>query len=145
MIKSGKQDGAKLVHGGERIGDTGYFIQPTVFIDVQDHMRFAREEIFGPVQQLFRFKDMNELIKRANDTNYGLAAAVFSRDLDKVNYLVQGIKAGTVWVNCFNAFSPQTPFGGFKDSGLGREMSQYGLQQYTEVKVVVQQIPQKNS
>lgn len=88
---------------------------------------------------------MNELVRRANDTNYGLAAAVFSRDLDKVNYLVQGIKAGSVWVNCYNAFSPQTPFGGYKDSGLGREMSEYGLQQYTEVKVVITKIPQKNS
>lgn len=88
---------------------------------------------------------MDEIIDRANDTNYGLAAAVFTKDIDKANYLVQGIKAGTVWVNCYNVFAPQSPFGGFKDSGFGKEMGEYGLQQYTEVKNIVTSIPRKIS
>lgn len=92
-----------------------------------------------------KFKNLDELIDRANNTNYGLAAAVMTKDIDKVNYLTQGIRAGTVWVNCYNVFGAQAPFGGFKDSGFGREMSEYGLQQYTEVKNIVVKVPQKNS
>lgn len=88
---------------------------------------------------------MDEIIDRANDTNYGLAAAVFSKDVDKINYITQGLKAGTVWVNCYNVFGAQMPFGGYKDSGFGREMSAYGIQQYTEVKTVVTSLLQKNS
>lgn len=92
-----------------------------------------------------KFKNLDEIIERSNNTNYGLAAAVISNDLDKVNYLVQGLRAGTVWVNCFNIFGAQQPFGGFKDSGHGREMSEYGIAQYTEVKNVTIKLPQKNS
>lgn len=92
-----------------------------------------------------RFKHLDEIIERANNTNYGLAAAVFSKDLDKVNYLVQGIRAGTVWVNTYNILGPQTPFGGFKDSGHGREMGEYGISQYTEVKSVITAMNRKNS
>lgn len=92
-----------------------------------------------------RFKDLDEIIERANNTNYGLAAAVFSKDINRVNYLVQGLRAGTVWVNTYNILGPQTPFGGYKDSGHGREMSEYGLRQYTEVKSVITAIPRKNS
>lgn len=88
---------------------------------------------------------MEELIERANNTNYGLAAAVFSNDLDKVNYLTQGIKAGTVWVNCYNILGVQAPFGGYKESGFGRELGEYGLHQYTEVKTIIQTVFQKNS
>lgn len=102
-------------------------------------------QIFGPVQQLIRFKNLDEIIERANDTNYGLASAVFSKDVDKINYLIQGIKAGTVWVNCYNALPTQVPFGGYKDSGVGREMGEYGLQQYTEVKSIITYLPRKNS
>lgn len=145
MIEEGVKGGAKLLHGGERHGSEGYFVKPTVFADVEDHHVIAKEEIFGPVQQLMRFKDLDELIERANNTNYGLASAVFSRDIDKINYLVQGIKAGTVWVNTYNVLAAQSPFGGFKDSGHGREMGQYGINQYTEVKSVITAIPQKNS
>ncbi|KAJ8911198.1 hypothetical protein NQ315_004418 [Exocentrus adspersus] len=145
LIKDGVNDGAKLLVGGERHGNEGYFVKPTVFADVEDHHIIAKEEIFGPVQQLLRFKDLDELIERANNTNYGLASAIFSRDIDKINYLVQGIKAGTVWVNTYNVLSPQSPFGGYKDSGHGREMGQYGINQYTEVKCVITAIPQKNS
>ncbi|KAJ8985340.1 hypothetical protein NQ317_008371 [Molorchus minor] len=145
LIEQGTKDGARLVHGGDRHGEEGYYVKPTVFADVEDHHTIAKEEIFGPVQQLMRFKDLDELIDRANNTDYGLASAVFSKDIDKVNYIVQGIKAGTVWVNTYNVLSAQSPFGGFKDSGHGREMGQYGLSQYTEVKTVITSIPQKNS
>ncbi|XP_017786870.1 PREDICTED: aldehyde dehydrogenase, mitochondrial [Nicrophorus vespilloides] len=145
LIQSGVKDGASLLTGGQRFGDKGFFVEPTVMANVQDNHLIAREEIFGPVQQLFKFKNLDDIIERANDTNYGLAAAVFSKDMDKVNYLVQGIKAGTVWVNCYNVFGANVPFGGFKDSGHGREMSEYGLKQYTEVKAVVVAIPEKNS
>lgn len=94
---------------------------------------------------MIRFKDLNEVIERANNTDYGLAAAVFSKDIDKVNYLVQGIKAGTVWVNTYLASGTQVPFGGFKMSGFGRENGEYGLQNYTEVKSVIVKVNQKNS
>ncbi|CAH1113017.1 unnamed protein product [Psylliodes chrysocephalus] len=145
MIKEGEQQGAKLVHGGKRHGCEGYFIEPTVFANVQDDNIIARDEIFGPVQQILRFKDLDELIERANNTSYGLGSAVFSNDINKVNYITQGLRAGTVWVNCYNVFAAQSPFGGYKDSGFGRELSEYGLQQYTEVKAVVQAVPAKNS
>jgi len=145
LIDSGKKQGAKLVAGGSRHGDKGYFVQPTVFADVQDDMTIAKEEIFGPVQQILRFKKLDELIDRANKTDYGLAAAVFTKDIDKALHLVQGIRAGTVWVNCYNILGSQTPFGGFKMSGNGRELGEYGLQAYTEVKSVIVKIPQKNS
>ncbi|XP_065169832.1 aldehyde dehydrogenase, mitochondrial-like [Atheta coriaria] len=145
MIESGVKDGAQLGTGGQRFGDEGYFIQPTVFYNVKDEHKIAREEIFGPVQQLIKFKNLDEIIERANNTNYGLAAAVFSKDVDKINYLVQGLRAGTVWVNCYNIVGAQAPFGGFKDSGHGRENGEYGLRQYTEVKSVITAVPQKNS
>ncbi|KAK9879195.1 hypothetical protein WA026_004043 [Henosepilachna vigintioctopunctata] len=145
LIKAGERDGAKLLTGGKRHGDKGYFVQPTVFGDVEDSHVVAREEIFGPVQQLMKFKDLDEIIDRANSTNYGLAAAVFSKDIDTVNYLTQAIKAGTLWVNTYNAIVAQCPFGGYKDSGHGREMGEYGIKQYTEVKSVITAVHQKNS
>ncbi|KAK9879196.1 hypothetical protein WA026_004045 [Henosepilachna vigintioctopunctata] len=145
LVKAGVKDGAKLLTGGEQHGDKGYFVQPTVFCDVDDSNIIAREEIFGPVQQLMKFKHLDEIIERANNTNYGLAAAIFSNDIDKINYLTQGLKAGTVWVNTYNTFSAQLPFGGYKDSGHGRELGEYGIKQYTEVKSVITSIPQKNS
>uniref|UniRef100_A0A8D8URZ9 Aldehyde dehydrogenase, mitochondrial n=1 Tax=Cacopsylla melanoneura TaxID=428564 RepID=A0A8D8URZ9_9HEMI len=145
FIESGKSQGAHLVAGGGRAGDKGYFVQPTVFANVRDDMKIAREEIFGPVQQLIRFSSIEEVIERANNTDYGLAAAVFTKDLDKTNYVTQGLRAGTVWVNCYNVLEIQAPFGGFKQSGFGREMSEYGLSQYTEVKSVIVKIPAKNS
>lgn len=145
MIDTGKKEGAKLVAGGSRHGDKGYFVQPTVFADVKDNMTIAKEEIFGPVQQILRFKKLDELIERANSSEYGLAAAVFTKDIDKAMHLVQGIRAGTVWVNCYNVLGAQSPFGGFKMSGNGRELGEYGLEAYTEVKSVIVKIPQKNS
>ncbi|KAL4227778.1 Retinal dehydrogenase 1 [Mactra antiquata] len=145
LIKAGQEDGAKLECGGGRHGDCGYFIQPTVFSDVTDNMRIAREEIFGPVQSIFKFKTMDEVLERANDTSYGLAAAIFTNDINTAMTYTQGVKAGTVWVNCYEVVNAQAPFGGFKMSGLGRELGEYGLSQYTEVKNVVIKIPEKNS
>ncbi|GBP84544.1 Aldehyde dehydrogenase, mitochondrial [Eumeta japonica] len=135
LIESGKQQGARLLTGGKKHGDKGYFIEPTVFADVQDNMDIAKTEIFGPVQQIIKFKNVEEVIERANHTLYGLAAAVFTKDLDKANYMIQGLRAGTVWVNDYNVFGAQVPFGGFKESGLGRENGAYALSNYTEVPV----------
>lgn len=144
-IGSGKREGAKLMCGGGAAADRGYFIQPTIFGDVKDNMTIAREEIFGPVMQILKFKSLEEVIERANDSKYGLAAAVFTKDLDKANYISSGLRAGTVWVNCYNVFATQAPFGGYKASGIGRELGQYVLDNYTEVKTVITKVPQKNS
>ncbi|NEO46777.1 MAG: aldehyde dehydrogenase family protein, partial [Moorea sp. SIO4A3] len=121
-------------------GDRGYFIEPTVFVDVQDQMKIAQEEIFGPVMSIIKFKDIDEVIKRANDTIYGLAAAVWTKDITKAHAIANNVRAGTVWVNCYDVFDPAAPFGGFKQSGIGRELGEYGLQQYTEVKTVTVQL-----
>ncbi|XP_041649363.1 aldehyde dehydrogenase, mitochondrial-like [Cheilinus undulatus] len=144
-ISSGKREGAKLMCGGGVAADRGYFIQPTVFGDVKDNMTIAREEIFGPVMQILKFKDLEEVVNRANDTKYGLAAAVFTKDIDKANYVSNGLRAGTVWINCYDVFGAQAPFGGYKASGNGRELGEYGLDNYTEVKTVTMRVPQKNS
>uniref|UniRef100_G1QGJ8 aldehyde dehydrogenase (NAD(+)) n=1 Tax=Nomascus leucogenys TaxID=61853 RepID=G1QGJ8_NOMLE len=143
-INTGKQEGAKLLCGGGIAADRGYFIQPTVFGDV-DGMTIAKEEIFGPVMQILKFKTIEEVVGRANNSTYGLAAAVFAKDLDKANYLSQALQVGTVWVNCYDVFGAQSPFGGYKMSGSGRELGEYGLQAYTEVKTVTVKVPQKNS
>jgi len=136
FIDSGKQEGAKLVAGGARVGDRGFFVAPTVFSDVKDEMKIAQEEIFGPVMSILKFKDMDELVERANKTIYGLAAAVWTRDIGKAHHVANNVRAGTVWVNCFDVFDAGAPFGGFKQSGIGRELGEYGLQQYSEVKTV---------
>ena len=135
-IDAGKQEGAKLLHGGARVGNKGYFIEPTVFDDVQDNMKIATEEIFGPVMSIIKFRDMDEVIRRANNTVYGLAAAVWTRDVEKVHTIANNVRAGTVWVNCYDVFDAAAPFGGFKRSGIGRELGEYGLANYTEVKTV---------
>jgi aldehyde dehydrogenase (NAD+) len=135
-IDAGKQEGAKLLTGGSRVGQKGYFIEPTVFADVKDDMKIAREEIFGPVMSVIKFKDIDEVVKRANNTNYGLAAAVWTKDISKALTISNRVRAGTVWVNCYDVFDAGAPFGGFKQSGIGRELGEYGLQNYTEVKTV---------
>jgi aldehyde dehydrogenase (NAD+) len=136
-IDSGRAEGAKLACGGERIGDRGYFVQPTVFADVQDHMKIANEEIFGPVMSIIPFRSLEEVITRANRTKYGLAGAVWTRDMKKALAVANGVRAGTVWVNCYNVLDTRAPFGGFKQSGMGRELGEYGLQQYTQLKTVI--------
>ena len=135
-IDAGQKDGAKMLLGGKRVGDRGYFIQPTVFSDVKDDMKIAKEEIFGPVMSILKFKDVDEVIARGNSTFYGLAAAVWTKDISKAIKLSNALRAGTVWVNCFDVFDASAPFGGFKMSGIGRELGQYALQLYTEVKTV---------
>ena len=135
-IDAGKKDGARMLLGGNRVGQKGYFIEPTVFADVKDEMKIAREEIFGPVMSILKFKDADEVIERGNRTFYGLAAAVWTRDISKAIRLANSLRAGTVWVNCFDVFDAAAPFGGFKMSGIGRELGQYALQLYTEVKTV---------
>jgi aldehyde dehydrogenase (NAD+) len=135
-IDSGRREGAKLLCGGERVGNRGYFVQPTVFADVQDQMKIAQEEIFGPVQSILPFRSLDEVVDRANRSMYGLAAAVWTRDISKAHAVANSVRAGTVWVNCYDVFDAAAPFGGFKQSGIGRELGEYGLQQYTEVKTV---------
>lgn len=136
LIESGKSEGAKLLCGGERAGDKGYFVQPTVFADCSGDMKIAKEEIFGPVQCIFKFKDTEDVIEKANDTHYGLAAAVFTKDLDTAITVANSLEAGTVWVNCYNYITMQGPFGGYKMSGQGREFGLYGIDAYLEVKTV---------
>ncbi len=135
-IESGMREGAQILCGGHRLGDRGFFIQPTVFADVKDYMKIAQEEIFGPVMSIIKFKDINEVIERANNTMYGLAAAVWTQDISKAHTIANNVRAGTVWVNCFDVFDAAAPFGGFKQSGMGRELGEYGLEHYTEVKTV---------
>ena len=144
-VESGKQQGAKLLTGGARHGDKGFFVEPTVFADVEDDMKICREEIFGPVQSIQKVKSMEEAVERANRSTYGLAAAVFTQDIGKAVQVSNSLRAGTVWVNSYNALSNAAPFGGFKESGIGREGGQYGLENYTEVKTVTIAIPEKNS
>jgi aldehyde dehydrogenase (NAD+) len=135
-VEYGKQEGAKLVTGGNRVGDKGYFVEPTLFTNVKDDMRIAREEIFGPVMSILKFSDVDEIARRANDTSFGLAAAVWTRDIGKAHTLAKKIRAGTVWINCYDVFDAAAPFGGFKESGLGRELGEAGLAAYTELKTV---------
>jgi aldehyde dehydrogenase (NAD+) len=138
-IMIGKEEGAKVVLGGDRakVGSgKGYFVQPTIFDDVTNQMRIAREEIFGPVLSAIRFKDLDDLIAQANDTIYGLAAGVWTRDVKKAHYIAKKLKAGTVWINTYNMYDPASPFGGYKQSGFGRELGMHALESYTQVKSV---------
>ncbi|KAG6545482.1 hypothetical protein Mapa_013084 [Marchantia paleacea] len=136
-IESGKEQGARLVTGGTRLGSKGFYIKPTVFADVQDHHTIFNEEIFGPVQAVTKFSNIQEVIKRANRTEYGLAAGIFSKNVDEINTLSRGLRAGTVWVNTYDIFDATIPFGGYKQSGIGREKGIYALENYTQVKAVV--------
>ncbi len=135
-VEYGKKDGAQCLSGGKRVGNKGYFIEPTLFAGVTDNMRIAREEIFGPVLSVLKFKNTEELIRRANDTNFGLAAAVWTRDVAKAHRFAKAVRAGTVWINCYDVFDAAAPFGGFKESGLGRELGEAALSNYTELKTV---------
>ncbi len=138
-VESGKSEGAKLTTGGERadIGTgKGYFIQPTIFENVEADMKIAREEIFGPVLATMRFKDADDAVAKANATVYGLAAAVWTRDISRAHRIAKAIKAGTVWVNTYNLYDPALPFGGFKESGFGRDQGREALDKYTQTKSV---------
>jgi len=136
-IQSGIDEGARTLSGGGRVGDRGYFVSPTVIVDVKPTMKIMREEIFGPVVAATPFDDPNEILGAANDTVFGLAAGVWTKDVSKAHKVAAGLRAGTVWVNCYNVFDPALPFGGFKQSGWGREMSHNALECYTETKSVV--------
>jgi aldehyde dehydrogenase (NAD+) len=138
-IESGKREGATLVAGGARtdIGTgKGYFVQPTVFADVRPEMTIARDEIFGPVLASIEFADIDEAIAKANDTQYGLAAGIWTRDIKKAHYVARKLQAGTVWINTYNVYDTAAPFGGYKHSGFGREMSAHALEHYTQIKSV---------
>jgi phenylacetaldehyde dehydrogenase len=135
-LESGVREGAKAVTGGARHGDRGYFVKPTVLVNTNDNMKVVREEIFGPVVTAIPFRDASEIVARANDTVYGLAAGVWSRDIKKAHSVAAKLRAGTVWINCYNIFDPALPFGGYKQSGWGREMGHEVLEHYTEVKSI---------
>jgi aldehyde dehydrogenase (NAD+) len=132
----GTKQGAKLVAGGKRHGNKGYYVEPTVFDNVTDDMAIAKDEIFGPVVSVLPFKSAEEVIDRANKTYYGLAAAIWTKDIDKAHLFAREVKAGTVWVNCYHIVDTSTPFGGFKMSGQGRENGEAALEHYTELKTV---------
>jgi aldehyde dehydrogenase (NAD+) len=140
FIDLGVKEGATIELGGKKLERDGYFVPPTLFSNVTDDMTIAKEEIFGPVVCAMKFKTIEEVVQRANNTTYGLAAAIHTKDL-KTALRVQGeLEAGTVWVNCYNTFFNSVPFGGYKESGIGRELGEYGLQEYTQVKSVITNI-----
>lgn len=145
MIESGITEGARLLIGGSRVDRKGFYIQPTVFGDVQDHMKICTEEIFGPVMQILKFKTVEEAIERANENEYGLGAGVFTTNIDRAIEVSNNLQAGSVWVNCYEIMDSTTPFGGYKNSGYGRECGEDGLKPYIEVKCVTIQTPQKNN
>jgi phenylacetaldehyde dehydrogenase len=135
-LESGFSEGAKAVVGGGRHGDKGYFVKPTVLVNTNEKMKVVQEEIFGPVVTAIPFSDPAELVTQANDSVYGLAAGIWTRDISKAHRLASQLRAGTVWINCYNIFDAALPFGGYKQSGWGREMGHEVLEQYTEVKAV---------
>jgi phenylacetaldehyde dehydrogenase len=136
-LDSGRSDGARAVVGGGRVGDRGYFVAPTVLTNTSPDMKVEREEIFGPVVAAIPFDDPSEIVPVANDTNYGLAAGVFTRDINKAYRTARRLRAGTVWINTYHVFDAAMPFGGYKESGWGREMGHQVLESYLETKSVI--------
>jgi phenylacetaldehyde dehydrogenase len=135
-IESGRKQGAAVAVGGEAPPHDGYYVKPTVLLNVKPDMQVVREEIFGPVLVAQRFDDIDEVIAQANDTPYGLSASVWSNDLSTVHRVVPKLRAGTVWVNCHNFVDPSMPFGGYRQSGFGREHGHAAIELYTELKSV---------
>jgi phenylacetaldehyde dehydrogenase len=140
FLESGKADGATALTGGSRHGDRGYFVQPTVLTNTRPDMKVVREEIFGPVVVAAPFSDLDEIAAVANDSEYGLGAGIWTKDISKAHALAKKIRAGTIWINCYNVFDAALPFGGYKQSGWGREMGHEVLNNYTEVKAVTTQL-----
>nr|QII68909.1 benzaldehyde dehydrogenase [Hypericum calycinum] len=136
-IELGKKEGATVLTGGKASGDKGYYIEPTVFTDVKDDMAIAQDEIFGPVMSLMKFKTIEEAIKRANNSKYGLAAGIVTKDLNVANTVSRSIRSGMIWINCYLAFSDDCPYGGYKMSGFGRDAGMDALYKYLQVKTVV--------
>tara|TARA_R110002050_G_scaffold150965_1_gene277910 strand:- start:1523 stop:1978 length:456 start_codon:yes stop_codon:yes gene_type:complete len=134
-IDSGKKE-ARLVAGGARHGDKGYFVQPTIFADVKSGMKIHDEEIFGPVLAVVKFSDINDAVLKSNDTSFGLAAAVVTKDVSKAFQVAHKIKAGTIWINTYHQYSHEVPFGGYKMSGIGREKGYAGIENYLETKSI---------
>ena len=141
-IRSGEMAGARTLTGGQVPGnlESGCYVEPTVFDNVKQDMKIVTEEIFGPVVVAAPFEDLNDVIARGNDTEYGLAASVWTTDINKAHKVAKGLKAGTVWVNSHNIFDAAAPFGGYKRSGFGREMGIHALENYTQVKNVIIQL-----
>ncbi len=135
-VESGKEDGADLVAGGRRHGDRGFFVEPTIFSGVRPDMKIAQEEIFGPVLAAIEFDDFDDCIAKANDTIYGLASGIWTQDIKRAHRFARDVRAGTVWINTYGLFDPAAPFGGYKQSGFGRELGMHALESYTEVKSV---------
>ena len=135
-LRSGEDEGATALAGGGRFGDRGYFVEPTVLTNTRPEMKVVREEIFGPVLVASPFSDLDEIAAVANDSDYGLGAGIWTKDISKAHALAKKLKAGTVWINCYNVFDAALPFGGYKQSGWGREMGHEALNAYTEVKAV---------
>jgi len=137
LVEKGKEEGATILLGGKRLGNKGFFIESTVIGDVIEGMTIAKEEIFGPVLVVLKFKTLDEAIERANNSKYGLGAGVFTKNMEVAIKVTNALKAGTVYVNCYDICAVTTPFGGFKDSGIGRELGEYGLSGYLELKTVI--------
>ncbi|MBC1935727.1 aldehyde dehydrogenase family protein [Listeria grandensis] len=135
-IESGKKEGAEILIGGTAPSEKGFFVEPTIFTNVTDDMVIAKEEIFGPVVAILPFDTIDEVIERSNATNYGLAAGIWTENIRTAHRVAEKLEAGTVWINCYNVFDAASPFGGYKESGIGREMGSYALDNYTEVKSV---------
>lgn len=140
FINRAKDSGIPLVTGGARAHDTGFYIQPTIFSDVPEDVEMWTDEIFGPVMGISKFSDEDDVVRRANNSEFGLAAGVFSNDANTLMRMQRRLRAGTVWLNCYNVFDNATPFGGYKNSGVGREKGEIALNNYLQTKTVIQPI-----